>query len=698
MTTHVVVHGKPGAETAAAAEVAGLDQAFLVKAAVYERGMAAGIGLKALDRARLRQQLGQSSGRAVLKERVRRRVEEALRQAEVSNGEDAAAIEEAIEAFLAVAEKGGEEAVARKVAQGDLPEPGEAGWLEYPLNPDNLPMRQVEGVPLTSKKRWLRLVHPGDTLVKLVPARPGKPGRGVRGEKIEPAKLGETPSLTRAMGSNVTLEEDRLVAACEGACEENAAGRVRVVPEVSVEAVDARTGNLPEAGVGQTSVLVRREIKAGYSVATNEDVFVGRGSGEAVVEREARVAARNLVVDGRILGKPEDSPGGAEGWPVQVQEVCAAQEIDGASAVAGVILVARDSRFARLDADESIRVDGDLIGGIAICRQALWVGGDLGTAKGGSHTRVVIPQEGGSPRRKKQRALALHQHKKTASEIQQKLAKLEEQAGRRTQAESYWAALLGGEERPPKNPVEAAVLRHFKDFSNEKKRLTHALEEVRRSLRQLQAESQEEAALGEQAQVCVKVRGHLFLDVTLETTAEVAEDQLESQISYTVEGKRFRGHTLQDLRTLLGKQARDYLQSQGTQVEERRQAIDALYEGAEHRPSGPRLAPRRFEQVFTWSTGEEKDGPVQVQTTAFVDSQNPGRLAVRTMASVRQVQERVELTVSQEGPRPVFTLGGCPGPQRWQDDRQILVRLESIAIRGVSAQAFLQGATPPETV
>ncbi len=146
-------------------------------------------------------------------------------------------------------------------------------------------------MPQTSKKRWVRIVHKGETLVQVFPPKPGKAGRSVKGASVEAKARPKEVSLSSVMGANTAVEGDRLIATCEGACEESATGRVRVVPEVVVEAVDAQTGSLPEAGVSQASILVKGDIKSGYGVSSSENVFVGAGDAGGVVEQKAWVSA-----------------------------------------------------------------------------------------------------------------------------------------------------------------------------------------------------------------------------------------------------------------------------------------------------------------------------------------------------------------------------------------------------------------------
>ena len=682
-----------------AEEDGALDRAFLAKVAVYADGLSAGLGIKILNRDVLLGELSEPDRREPLRSRVIRHIEQAISDADVSYGVDGEAVAGAAEAFLAAVEQGSEDMVARKVAEGEPPEPGEDACLEYPLNPDNQPMHRVTGVAPTSRKRWYHMVRKGETLVQLLPAKPGTPGQGVTGGQVEPKKPKEV-SLTSVIGENTEVEGDRLIAGCEGACEENARGRVRVVPEVVVEAVDASTGNLPEAGVSKASILVKRDIKSGHGVSSSENVFVGVGSAGGIVEQRARVTANNLVVNGAIFGGGET--GSADGDPetVDVQEVCVAREIEGRSVAAGKILVVGDCRLAQLDADDVIRVDGDLLGGRTICRQVLTVGGSMGSSEGSTRTRVVVPPSGDVTRRKKRLDVAVRKQKGEIEELQAKLNQLDAAAAKRTKSDAYWATLLSGEYRKPGNSVEANTLRQFRDLLNAKKTYERSLADVRQALAQLQEQVEEADGESDTSETFARVGGSLNLDVEFEVTLEVPEEAMESQITYVIEGKRFRNHMLSDIRAELTKQVKAYLEGQSAHVEERRQAIDKMFEGAEKRPTGPQVQHKRFELAFTWSDDDsegEAGGDFQIAATAIMDTLEPNRLRVRTVAKLRKALQAAEVKISQDGPRARFSAGSCSASQVcWKKDPELQQELDAIVLRGVSANRALDGVELPE--
>jgi hypothetical protein len=452
--------------------------------------------------------------------------------------------------------------------------------------------------------------------------------------------------------------------------------------------------------MSNANILVRMDIRSGFNVSTSEAVFVGAGLAGGVVEGKTRVAARDLVVNGILSGTSQDaSDGDSERYGMNVQEVCAAQEISGAQVTAGRILVARDSRMGRLEADEAARVDGDLVGGVTVVRQELTVAGNLGSPEGGSQTRVIVPAEGGASRRKKRVAMAVHQQKKRVTELQERLARLEAASAKRARSDRCWAAMMSGQSSPPKNPVEANTQRQYKDMVNEKKEVQRSMKEILLQVRELQEQAAHSTDDGRGPGARIRVGGFLCLDATFEVTTEVSGKALEEKVSYSIEGNRFRNHTLLDVRNHLVKQAGEYMQAQSKQVDDRKQAIEEIYKGAERHFSGPEVAGRRFELPFAWGGGageEESGGPFQTTVTAIVDSREPGHLYVRTIACGREAMKGTEVTLLQEGPRVGLKASRVSdGSLRWQDDPEALRALDGIAVQGITARQFLNGAEAP---
>jgi hypothetical protein len=123
-----------------------------------------------------------------------------------------------------------------------------------------------------------------------------------------------------------------------------------------------------------------------------------------------------------------------------------------------------------------------------------------------------------------------------------------------------------------------------------------------------------------------------------------------------------------------------------------------MFEGAEHRPSGPKVAHRKFTQAFEWS-GEAEDAMptgLQVTATAWVDTEDAHRLLIHTAVSPRQALTGVELTLTRGGARARIAMAPLTGPVRWQDDPQVVGELDGLAFRGVKARDFLNGAVPVE--
>ena len=668
-----------------------LSQIVTVRAAVSERGLAAGVGIKACHGGRLERQLASEPAREMVRQYLANQIEESLTSARICDGVDGEAIEKAIDDFVSCVGAGDGDVITRKIAEGEAPTPGKPARLRYVLNPDDLAMHDVLDVPPSSKRKWIHMVNEGETLVELMPPEPGSPGRTVQGEAIECDAEHEDESLDGVGGSNTHIEGNRLLAGCDGACEENATGRVRVVPELVVDAVNQETGSLPQEGMAKSNLLVRKVVESGFRVATTGDVIVGDATGQGTVD-DSKVTASNIIVGGTIFGA-KDSGESPDRSGLAASEICVAREIIGRQIVAGQILVADSSRFARLEADESIRIDGDAVGGQLFVRRELAVAGDLGSEGGGSRTTVIVSAKGAQSRRKRRRAAAVHSLQERREELQSTVERMDKLSGRRAESDPFWAALLQGEERPAKTPVEATILRKFKDWSNGRKEAERSLEQVKGGLAELAGEAKDEQEV-EELGVRIEVGGTIHMDVEFECVVKAEEEDVERQVDFAVEGKRCRNHMLDDIRSELRRRADLFTEGQASQIKERKQALDQMFEGAAHKPSGPEVATERFEMPFEWSgDGEESgDEALRVEHTAYLDSSDESELFVRTVARAREKMAETTLSVAQEGCRvtmsPVETQ---PGEGKWQQCREILETLSGIRVGGICATDLFVG-------
>jgi hypothetical protein len=265
----------------------------------------------------------------------------------------------------------------------------------------------------------------------------------------------------------------------------------------------------------------------------------------------------------------------------------------------------------------------------------------------------------------------------------------------------YWSTLLAGDYRDPKKPSEGNTLRQYQDWQNESKAVARSIEQTRKYQAELkeEAEKAEEAAGGE---IVVRVGGSVHLDVTFEMTHEIAEEEMEEGVSYRVEKQVFKGQPLRSLRTQIGKDVRAFLDTIGAQIEERKEALDRMFEGAARRPTGPEIPDREFSLPFSWTGGDEaekkNDASFTVQATAVLKAREPNTLRVTTTATLRKVARAVQIAVQREGPKVSFALSPLTGPAfEWESDKGFGDALDGTGIQGKSARAFLfdrSGAGP----
>lgn len=687
-----------------------------VKVAVYQAGQAAGLGIVANDPARMATLLRDEVKAGLIREALRKQVDEELARQGVTYGVQEEAIRAAVEEFVERVTAGSGTMATRKVAQGQPPEPGEDGWLEYPLNPGGHPLHTLGRADQISASGKVHKVQEGELLVVRHPLRAGQDGCDVRGERVGPDHPPRDVSLESAAGTNTTVAGEKLVAAISGVYQEDARGRVCVVQEVVTEEVNAATGDLPRAGVAATHFWVQKGVRSGFGVFTTEGVFLGSSEEAGALDRDTRVRARNLVVRGQVAGGTLPAAylsGEAEGMEeaerrriahqieksqIEVEEVFGAREVLGRNVSAGTILVQTHSFMAALDAVEDIRVDGNLAGGVVSFGRRLQVMGNLGDAEG-SVTRIRIGAEDRGEQKKGRFRADLQARKATLEALVGRLEVHQEGMERHAKKSLYWAALMRGEKRPPGGPVESRILVQFFQAAKQKVRLEQEVADCKREVADLgqilQEVEDEDAEAGSALTACVGETVHPGVLVELIHPLEAAD--LEEKVLQ----KGGRVCNLQEVKKELSKEVSDYVTPRQERLEERRQALDQMFKGREQRPHAPELPNRRFqaEVLFAASDAEgagqeasAEGGRLHREGTLYVYAREPQKFYFKRVWRVEEAFQNATISV-EKGDRG-YTVRCAPSrarPTPWQQDPDILRRLEAIQILGQSARALLLG-------
>ena len=128
--------GTEGLETSLGADafIDSLASAFVVKGAIHNQGLIGGIGLKVLKPDPLHSAVADRESKLILEKLVVTRIQEALQQAGISYGVKDEAVQQAVDDFVASLSAGSDAVITRKIADGEAPEAGSAGHIEYPLN------------------------------------------------------------------------------------------------------------------------------------------------------------------------------------------------------------------------------------------------------------------------------------------------------------------------------------------------------------------------------------------------------------------------------------------------------------------------------------------------------------------------------------------------------------------------------------
>jgi hypothetical protein len=158
-----------------------------------------------------------------------------------------------------------------------------------------------------------------------------------------------------------------------------------------VDRVNATTGDLPAAGIGDFLAWVRGGVGGGAALLTHGDVLISTLEKPAAIESGTRVLAGNLCVRGPVAGNgvPESYLTGElesldpdqqeqvlrelDGEKVEVEGVYIAREVLSRNVRAVDVFVQKNAFNASLDAGDDIWIDGDLVGGMVACGGRLLV-------------------------------------------------------------------------------------------------------------------------------------------------------------------------------------------------------------------------------------------------------------------------------------------------------------------------------------
>ncbi|MDA0747134.1 MAG: FapA family protein [bacterium] len=687
-----------------------------VKAAVYQSGQAAGLAIKTTNPERIAELLQDPGEAHVLRDRMRQKIGEALSVQNITSGILDDEILATVEDFCTKVLEGTGTLATRKIAEGQPPQPGEDGWLEYVQNPNGLPLRELGRADQAAAKKKVYQVKAGDELVVRHPPTAGTDGCDVRGEQIKPVQEPRDVSIQTVSGPNTTATEEKLIAAIAGVYREDPQGRVHVVQEVRVEEVNFITGNLPRSGVASTNSWVTGGVRKGFGVFTSEDVFVGKNARTGNVDENTPMRARNLIVTGLVAGgrlPMEYLSAEAEGEDealqkkllrqiensrIEISSLFEAREVRGRNISAGTILVRTHCHMSLLEAGEDVLVDGNLVGGSVTIGRRLQVLGDLGNAEGSS-TRIRLASEAPEEKKKKRFTVEVQTLK---NKMEQHTVQLEthmqamEQRGKKS---DYWAALFKGEKRPPRGPVERRILVQFFQASKQKSALERELADLKRALEDLQkaARENEEESGESEGGLSVVVGGTVYPGVTVELTGPLEAEDLQRMVAR--KNRRDDKSALQDVKRELADTVNVFLAPRQENLEERKEALDRMFKDRQSRPTAPVLVNKRFDVPLTFLAPEgetpqndDKSTQLSMEGELIVYANEPQTFYLKRIWKIRLPLKNVTLSIEQnESEYTVRCLPGSQPPTPWSLDEAVLDRLDAIQAFERTARSLLFG-------
>ena len=685
----------------------------MVRIAIYEKGLAAGVGLKASNPKLLAQFIDDPDRFQLLKELLLKQIEVELAAQGVSVGIDEGEIREAVHDFSELVSSGEGDMVSRKVATGQPAGDGIDGNLSYLFNPDGVPLKILNWEEQKRAARKVHRVKQGEAMVRYEPPVPGQPGQTVRGEVLAAGQPAKDVSLNEIVGVNTRVEGHSLVAEIDGVYREDLQGAVKVVQELEVEDVNAATGDLPVAGIGEFNACVHRGVAGGAALQTKGDVFVGDLERPGAIENGTRIRAGNLCVNGPVSGDQvpdayltgevesmdpeaqEQVQREMEDGLIEVEGVVAAREILARNVRAGEIMVTGNVFNAALEVQDYIWIDGNLVGGMVSCGGRIQVAGDLGNAQG-STTRIFFSTTRSETQKLKQTELELLEAKeklaKRGAELQDHMANVDER-GRQS---PYWASLLNDEKRAPSKPLEKRLLTEFLKASKERQRLEQAMADAQRyvwDLEEVKDNVEEDESLkGGKLEIAVK--GTVYPGVSVELVRSLEERDLKRP----VKNRAGMDTAIQMVRNKLAEQVNSHIELYREGVEERRKALEEIYKDRDDKPPLPEIPNKRFEeQVFFADEPVDGGSPwgAAREGVVYVYASQADSFFLKQVNSVKEPVSGVLLAAEQpEGEEAdADFVVSCKADEQgfalWQENADLTAKLDELWVLDRSGRMHL---------
>jgi uncharacterized protein (DUF342 family) len=683
----------------------------LVRAAVFQNGLSAGLGIKSQDDAFLAGLLKDPDTEPLIRDLIHKQTYAEFSRRDISSGIMEEEVLGAIDDFVASVLAGTGVMGTRKVAAGQPPQPGVDGKLVYALHANKEPLHKMMLADRKLASQKVHHVKPGDTLVARQPPEPGTEGSDVRGEVVA-VDAPKDVSLEKINGPNTEVQGDKIVAVIEGVYFEDAAGQVQVVQEVQADEVNMSTGNLPRTGVATSHFRIKNGIRQGGGVFTTGDVLIGQPDMPASIDKGTQVHARHLIVNGQVVGAglPKEFLSGETDAleesaqdkirntlalsEIEVQETFVAQEVSGRNISAGQILIGAKCVMSSLEAGHHVRIDGDLVGGVTTFGGRLLVRGNMGNERG-ALTRIRI---GGMPREDAQKARLDHSIATLKVDLENNVAKLGaflEEMEKRSRKSTYWQELMKGEKRAPKGPTERAVLMDFAKAAKVKIALEGTIADAKREIEDLiRIKAGVDESQGEtDDSLSVSVRGTVHQGVSIEAIQPLGADDGETKVY--LRRTDVPPVTIQDLKRSLTQEVTAYVEPRKERAAAQEAALAQMFKDRENKPTVSALKNKRFEMAFIFARTEPEESAdlaLPERGVLFVYASDPQKFYLKHVWAVREPLKNVSFVVSGEDAKRSVTYTKNTTPvASWHRDEEIKAHLGGIEVQRLSAEALIFG-------
>ena len=232
-----------------------------------------------------------------------------------------------------------------------------------------------------------------------------------------------------------------------------------------------------------------------------------------------------------------------------------------------------------------------------------------------------------------------------------------------------------------------------------KSALEEAIEDCKREIEdweKISKEVAEEEKGDEESGMHIIVKGTIYPGFAIQYVNAASAQDLEAKVLLRT-GKDREEKPLKEIKQGLTEAVNEYVEPLAEQIEDRKQALEKMFEGREKKPEAPTIPNKAFQTEVTFADKSEGDPAedaggqkLPMDGVLFVNSRDPQAFFPKRIWRVKEPMKNVDISIEQDE-------SGCnvkhssitTQPTSWQKDVQVREQLDTIHVLGRSASEHL---------